>query len=171
MPQKNHQRCSLTDLPRAVDEFALPDYSKDAGRFGDPFFLSLAGWEVVQSVGHQPLELIILVRVQASQPISAHPESFRNSLRRRRTLPCKANPLDTESPSPQGPAVGGVLTWAGRCSRIRLRGTVSSGTCMTSRLKIIHRLRPIFLAYHFGRAYSLHAVASSWMSLPSATGV
>ena len=31
------------------------------------FFLSL-GWEVVQSVVHQPLELTILVRVQASQP-------------------------------------------------------------------------------------------------------
>jgi hypothetical protein len=30
-------------------------------------FVSL-GWEVVQSVVHQPLELTILVRVQASQP-------------------------------------------------------------------------------------------------------
>ena len=35
---------------------------------GALFFSSL-GWEVVQSVGHQTLDLIILVRVQASQPI------------------------------------------------------------------------------------------------------
>jgi hypothetical protein len=40
------------------------------GRAHDPFFFSPIGWEVVQSVGHQPLELTILVRVQASQPIS-----------------------------------------------------------------------------------------------------
>ena len=32
------------------------------------FFVSL-GWEVVQSAVHQILDLIILVRVQASQPI------------------------------------------------------------------------------------------------------
>src|SRR2546428_12625291 len=38
------------------------------GQLALPGALSL-GWEVVQSVGHQTLDLIILVRVQASQPI------------------------------------------------------------------------------------------------------
>src|ERR1700676_5493404 len=32
------------------------------------YFFCPLGWEVVQSVVHQPLELTILVRVQASQP-------------------------------------------------------------------------------------------------------
>ena len=33
-----------------------------------PISFASLGWEVVQSVVHQPLELTILVRVQASQP-------------------------------------------------------------------------------------------------------
>ena len=40
-----------------------------------PIYFASLGWEVVQSVVHQPLELTILVRVQASQP--------NNSLNRR----------------------------------------------------------------------------------------
>jgi hypothetical protein len=38
-------------------------------------FLSSDRWEVVQSVVHQTLDLIILVRVQASQPIQISPFS------------------------------------------------------------------------------------------------
>ncbi len=41
----------------------------DQGRANDPFLLSPFGWEVVQLAVHQILDLIILVRVQASQPI------------------------------------------------------------------------------------------------------
>ncbi len=37
-------------------------------RFARPISFVSLGWEVVQSVVHQPLELTILVRVQASQP-------------------------------------------------------------------------------------------------------
>ena len=39
------------------------------GRAHGPFFLSPACWEVVQLAVHQILDLIILVRVQAPQPI------------------------------------------------------------------------------------------------------
>jgi hypothetical protein len=39
------------------------------GRAHGPFFLSPTCWEVVQLAVHQILDLIILVRVQASQPI------------------------------------------------------------------------------------------------------
>ena len=42
------------------------------GRVDGPFFLP-AGWEVVQLAVHQTLDLIILVRVQASQPIFLSP--------------------------------------------------------------------------------------------------
>jgi hypothetical protein len=38
-------------------------------RLARPISFVFLGWEVVQSVVHQPLELTILVRVQASQPI------------------------------------------------------------------------------------------------------
>jgi hypothetical protein len=38
------------------------------GRASGPFLLSPLGWEVVQLAVHQILDLIILVRVQASQP-------------------------------------------------------------------------------------------------------
>jgi hypothetical protein len=38
------------------------------GRANGPFLLPPLGWEVVQLVVHQTLDLIILVRVQASQP-------------------------------------------------------------------------------------------------------
>ena len=40
----------------------------DQGRANGPFLLSPLGWEVVQLAVHQILDLIILVRVQASQP-------------------------------------------------------------------------------------------------------
>ena len=39
------------------------------GRANDPFLLPALRWEVVQLAVHQILDLIILVRVQASQPI------------------------------------------------------------------------------------------------------
>jgi hypothetical protein len=39
------------------------------GRASGPFLLSAFSWEVVQLAVHQILDLIILVRVQASQPI------------------------------------------------------------------------------------------------------
>jgi hypothetical protein len=38
------------------------------GRASGPFLLSPLRWEVVQLAVHQILDLIILVRVQASQP-------------------------------------------------------------------------------------------------------
>jgi hypothetical protein len=38
-------------------------------KLGFPAMLFAVSWEVVQLVGHQALGLIILVRVQASQPI------------------------------------------------------------------------------------------------------
>jgi hypothetical protein len=56
-------------------------------------FLSSDRWEVVQSVVHQTLDLIILVRVQASQPIQISPFSVTGWLRpifvtARAVLPC-----------------------------------------------------------------------------------
>ena len=47
-----------------------------AVRVGDPSH----GWEVVQSVGHQTLDLIILVRVQASQPTLTRTRLIRSNL-------------------------------------------------------------------------------------------
>ncbi len=41
-----------------------------------PFFVA-AGWEVVQLAVHQILDLIILVRVQASQPTASEPPAKR----------------------------------------------------------------------------------------------
>src|SRR5271170_7471606 len=51
-----------------VDEFTVRQYSRCRSRLR-PFLLSPVGWEVVQLAVHQILDLIILVRVQASQPI------------------------------------------------------------------------------------------------------
>ena len=47
------------------------------GRANDPFLLPALRWEVVQLAVHQILDLIILVRVQASQPVFLSPRRTR----------------------------------------------------------------------------------------------
>jgi hypothetical protein len=52
----------------------------------------LPGWEVVQLAVHQTLDLIILVRVQASQPIFLNPKHNTAEGKKRNGVPEPAHP-------------------------------------------------------------------------------